>query len=154
MYHWQKSNRLSFFIVNGTFDINFFFVLRIIWLYPSVNTMLIRLWLDCLSRNKNITFHPFDKLGLSQVRWSTPHWLFCYWQVHLLPAIARHDIISVLYVSPDSKIHGANMGPTWVLPAPGGPHVGHINLAIWVVMQYGCLGWSAPFHGECLIYAS
>ena len=33
---------------------------------------------------------------------------------------------------PDSKIHGANMGPTWVLVAPGGPHVGHMNLAIWV----------------------
>ena len=31
---------------------------------------------------------------------------------------------------PDSKIHGANMGPTWVLSAPGGPHVGHMNLAI------------------------
>ena len=33
---------------------------------------------------------------------------------------------------PDSKIHGANMGPTWVLSAPGGPHVGPINLAIRV----------------------
>ena len=27
-------------------------------------------------------------------------------------------------------IHGANMGPTWVLVAQGGPHVGSINLAI------------------------
>ena len=31
---------------------------------------------------------------------------------------------------PDSKVHGANMGPTWVLSAPGGPHVGPMNLAI------------------------
>ena len=31
---------------------------------------------------------------------------------------------------PDSKVHGFNMGPTWVLPVPGGPHVGPINLAI------------------------
>ena len=30
----------------------------------------------------------------------------------------------------DSKIHGANMGPTWVLSAPDGPHVGPMNLAI------------------------
>ena len=29
----------------------------------------------------------------------------------------------------DNKIHGANMGPTWVLSAPGGPYVGHMNLA-------------------------
>ena len=31
---------------------------------------------------------------------------------------------------PDSIVHGANMGPTWVLPAPDGPHVGPMNLAI------------------------
>ena len=29
---------------------------------------------------------------------------------------------------PDSKFHGANMGPTRVLPAPDGPHVGPMNL--------------------------
>ena len=33
--------------------------------------------------------------------------------------------------NPDSKVHGANMGPIWVLSAPGGPHVGLMNLAIW-----------------------
>ena len=31
---------------------------------------------------------------------------------------------------PESKVHGANMGPTWVLSAPDGPHVGPVNLAI------------------------
>ena len=31
---------------------------------------------------------------------------------------------------PDSKLHGANMGLTWVLSAPDGPHVGPMNLAI------------------------
>ena len=31
---------------------------------------------------------------------------------------------------PDSKVHGANMGPIWVLSAPDGPHVGPTNLAI------------------------
>ena len=34
---------------------------------------------------------------------------------------------------PDSKVHGANMGPTCVLSAPGGPHVGPINLDIRVL---------------------
>ena len=29
---------------------------------------------------------------------------------------------------PDSKF----MGPTWGQQDPGGPHVGHVNLAIWV----------------------
>ena len=31
---------------------------------------------------------------------------------------------------PDSKVHGANMGPTWVLPVPDGHRVGPLNLAI------------------------
>ena len=32
---------------------------------------------------------------------------------------------------PDSKVHGANMGPTWGRQDPGGPHVAPMNLAIW-----------------------
>ena len=33
---------------------------------------------------------------------------------------------------PDSKVHVANIGPTWVLSAPGGPPVGPMNLTIRV----------------------
>ena len=32
---------------------------------------------------------------------------------------------------PDNKVHGANMGHTGGRQDPGGPHVGHVNLAIW-----------------------
>ena len=57
---------------------------------------------------------------------------------------------------PDSKIHGANMGPTWVLLAPDGPHVGPMNLAIRVIdictLRVKCL-WdlnqdTKPFFAE------
>ena len=41
---------------------------------------------------------------------------------------------------PDSKVHGSNMGPTWVLSAPDGPHVGPMNLDIRLPM----CGWSDP----------
>ena len=34
------------------------------------------------------------------------------------------------YDNPDSKVHGVNMGPIWVLSAPDGPHVGPMNLVI------------------------
>ena len=34
-----------------------------------------------------------------------------------------------------SKVHGANMVPTWVLPSPGGPHDGPMNLAIRVLCR-------------------
>ena len=41
---------------------------------------------------------------------------------------------------PDSKVHGANMGPTLALSSPGGCHVGPMNLAMWEDMQYN------PYH--------
>ena len=34
---------------------------------------------------------------------------------------------------PESKVHGTNMGPIWGRQDPGGPHVGPIKFAIWVV---------------------
>ena len=38
---------------------------------------------------------------------------------------------------PDSKIHGVNMGPIWVLLAPDGPHVGPMNLAVMdITVEY------------------
>ena len=40
----------------------------------------------------------------------------------------------------DSKVHGTNMGPTWVLLAPDGPHVGPVNFAIWDVNRMAALG--------------
>ena len=33
---------------------------------------------------------------------------------------------------PDSKVHGANMGPIWGQQDPGGPHDDPMNFAIWV----------------------
>ena len=45
---------------------------------------------------------------------------------------------------PDSKFHGANMGPIWGRQDPGGPLVGHRNLAIWDIL------WCATQH--ILIY--
>ena len=60
-----------------------------------------------------------------------------------------HLDLSVLSDYPDSKVHGANMGPTWVLSAPDGPHVGPMNFAlrigitrhrddqVWVACTYG-----------------
>ena len=52
-----------------------------------------------------------------------------------IPASGNKVLICVLRYtenSPVSKVHGANMGPAWVLPSPGGPHVGPMNFAIWV----------------------
>ena len=37
---------------------------------------------------------------------------------------------------PDSKVHGANMGPIWGRQDPAGPHVGPMNFAIWALLCY------------------
>ena len=42
--------------------------------------------------------------------------------------------------SPDSKVHGANMGPIWGRQDPGGPHVGPMNFVIWFLLIKGALG--------------
>ena len=41
------------------------------------------------------------------------------------------DNLNLYY--PDSKDHGANMLLIWGRQDPGGPHVGPMNFAIWVV---------------------
>ena len=37
---------------------------------------------------------------------------------------------SIYHKNPDSKVHGANMGPIWGRQDPGGPHVRPMNFAI------------------------
>ena len=49
---------------------------------------------------------------------------------------------------PESKVHGTNMGPIWVLSAPDGPHVGPMNFAIWVIIQ--CWQSVSFTHGSVL----
>ena len=52
----------------------------------------------------------------------------------LLMSLEGHEKIyrkiPLLFHIPESKVHGDNMGPTWVPPAPDGPHVGPMNLVI------------------------
>ena len=44
-----------------------------------------------------------------------------------------------LKMSPDNKVHGANMGPIWGQHDPGGPQVGPMNFAIWVVRKMAAI---------------
>ena len=48
-----------------------------------------------------------------------------------------------LWMIPDSKVHGANMGPIWGRQDPGGPHGGHMNLAIWDIAYFDIENYSA-----------
>ena len=59
----------------------------------------------------------------------------CNMKLHILVNIGAGLYLNQYWLvidwTPDSKIHGANVGPTWGRQDPGGPHVGHMNLAIW-----------------------
>ena len=53
-------------------------------------------------------------------------------------------------VFPDSKVHGANMGPSWGRQDPGGPHDGHMNLTNWDLLD--CSGVILQLcRAQCLI---
>ena len=51
--------------------------------------------------------------------------LLCHIDMVIVPTHANE------HTDPDSKVHGANMGPIWGGQDPGGPHVGPMNFAIW-----------------------
>ena len=40
-------------------------------------------------------------------------------------------LINISSITPESKVHEANMGPIWGRQDPGGPHVGPMNFVIW-----------------------
>ena len=54
------------------------------------------------------------------------------WTLYLNRTLLSILSIMASDVNPDSKVHGANMGPIWVRQDPGGPLVGPMNLVIWV----------------------
>ena len=49
------------------------------------------------------------------------------------------------HICPDSKVHGANMGPIRGRQDPGGLHVSPMNLAIWATLFYNAQFTTAHF---------
>ena len=67
------------------------------------------------------------------------------WQLVITPAVTPG------HRSPYNKVHGVNMGSTWVLSAPDGPHVGPMNLAFRVITTQGSQ-WCMEVSGGPLNY--
>ena len=52
------------------------------------------------------------------------------------PSSQIYDEVNTAILNcPDSKVHGANMGPTQVLSALDGPHIGPMKLVIKVYLN-------------------
>ena len=82
-------------------------------------------------------------------RWQCGYYRVTYWYLCLLAAIFKWvNSTSSTWITisrcpmiqcqayPESKVHVANMGPTWVLSDPDGSHIGPMNLAIRVVLLH------------------
>ena len=61
-----------------------------------------------------------------------------YLPVRFWQAMPLAQVIDGVFYQPypDSKVHGANMGPTWGRQDPGGTHVGPMNFAIWLYFRF------------------
>ena len=57
------------------------------------------------------------------------------WIVYDLQKIDCVKELQIFKIYPDSKVYGANLGPTWVLSAQDGPHASPMNLAIRVSQE-------------------
>ena len=67
-------------------------------------------------------FHNYTSSNIQTEQW---------WMIkHIMEKCYPIHLFNGMYIVPDNKVHGANMGPTWVISAPDGPHVGPMNLAI------------------------
>ena len=105
-----------------------------IWVAPKISNSI----LDKIGPNYVIFSITFSWqiicvycLKISFHLWSPTHNTSAMVQVMLWCRIDDKPLPEpVTYTNPESKVHGANTGPTWVLSAPDGPHVGPMNLAI------------------------
>ena len=94
---------------------------------PTLEWLLITPNIKC---GINLT-HSFPNFNGEAIEsWELKGNFIPHFTVHVIMFPCMLLSLGYMDASPDSKVHGANMGPTWVLSAPYGPHVGPMNLAI------------------------
>ena len=99
---------------------------RLFYLYMFLNDNGI-FWATIGLINTNDT-----TVGMPQCVRCEPTLAHCSMFTGTLPRWAK---IAVTDGYPDSKVHGANVGPIWGRQDPGGTHVGPMNFAIWVSIK-------------------
>ena len=65
-----------------------------------------------------------SKLHVSPPKPAVLTFLICFTNIAILMNILEPHVFALKICNdvPDNKVHGANMGPTWVLSAPYWPH--------------------------------
>ena len=69
-----------------------------------------------LTTIRDDTWNVLDKQQKNQIRKDVSEWEIKF------NGLSRIADSNVCVIHPDSKVHGANMGPTWGLSVPYGPH--------------------------------
>ena len=77
---------------------------------------------------------PWEYFSFQWMPWSNRCSTKCHGTVRV-KIVACHGTVLEIHV-PDSKVHGANMGPIWGRQDPGGPHVSPMNFAIWDGLRF------------------
>ena len=103
-------------------------------------------------KNKILKRQPTQWIYLFQMKFLASHTILL-WKFDTLTHWSQGDValISKEQFSnfPNSKVHGGNIGPTWVLSAPDGPHVGPMVLAIRFISQIDILNTSLEIALMC-----
>ena len=100
-------------------------------IFPSLGLDDLILWLVDSFESKGIPIYAIPLMMISKKK--TRLSIYHSYQIATEFGMHRMTIHIVTYSCfdcPGNKVHGVNMGPTWVLSAPDGPHVGPKNLAI------------------------
>ena len=89
----------------------------------------------------------------------SPWWWIIYKLDNCLVYVSHSGYCSIVFMHfiwmrlvkfyPDSIVHGANMGPIWGRQDPGGPHVGPMNFAIWVIFSMTTLSYISWMIDNC-----
>ena len=107
----------------------------LIWrLWTNVNESLIAIHFDsrkCIWKRRLRNGGHFVSASMCyNIILSTCHFVWYY-----TAAVITSQVVGLCY--PDSKVHGANMGPIWGRQDPGGPHVGPMNFAtLWKNQEF------------------
>ena len=97
-----------------------------IYVYQRISYINVNVQLECYGQRSFVMFSlPRGDAVFVQQPW---YWPIC---TREYSSLSTKKVKYTTYSTPDSKVHGANMGPTWGRQDPGGPHVGPMNLAIW-----------------------
>ena len=137
---WRHCN-----VVDMNTKVTHTMILGLYWRETGRDGKLQRKIPHLYARKKLITIHKtfMNYFGGVKRVWILTHWgrdkMAAFSQTTFslgLNELKEFEILidTVMWVcsgnDPDSKVHGANMGPTWVLSVPDGPHDSPMNLAI------------------------